>query len=118
MPSEDNSADCLTKSIPIENLRGWLSGSRSSFLKDEVSVWDKEVDPNSLNEEEIKDVLEIKNPAKLGRKLARHGRGQKKVVNAICTAETASSDDEMTITQVLTLSRGGSLTYPITGGGR
>ena len=64
VPSEDNSADCLTKSIPIENLQEWLSGNHSSFLKDEVTVWDKEVDPNSLNEDEIKDDLEIKKSCK------------------------------------------------------
>ncbi len=74
VPTKDNSADCLTKSIPVERLQDWLSGHYSSFLKEEDSIWDKEVDPNSLDEETMKDVLEIKGPGKVGRKLVRHGQ--------------------------------------------
>ena len=103
--NEDNPADCLTKSIPIECLQDWLGGHYSKFLEEDEAVWDKEVDPNSLDEEAMKDILEIKTPAKVGRRrLVRHGRSQKRTVNAVsaeAVAEVSGVDDEITFTEML-----------------
>ena len=91
VPSNDNSADCLTKPISVELLTDWHEGRFSKFLRDGKETWDSEISLDSIDEETMKDLLEIKAPPPHKKRFMR--RRPQKVTNCLVNQEMVTATE-------------------------